>query len=108
MFSFSMSNSSGRQETLNQKSDLTIADYENDENCNDINIGKRSKLSKTASTNFSFPSLPKEERKEVEELVKHLQSELQIKESMISNLGIQQFILIKIFAKSKRSYHNAF
>ena len=87
MFSFSVSNSSSRQETQNQKGSLSITDYENDENCNDINIGKPSKLSKSASSNYSFPSLPKEERKQVEELIKQLQHELQIKESMISTLG---------------------
>ena len=67
---------------------LEITDFENDENCNSSNVNttKRSKLSKRASTNFSFGNnVPKE----VEDLIKQLQNELQIKESVISNLGNQ-------------------
>ena len=73
-----------------KKGNLVISDYENevenDENCNsNINISKRSKLAKRASTSGSIPNLPKE----VEELIKQLQNELQIKESVISNLGLK-------------------
>ena len=82
MFSFGKSTSPSKESSAN----LEITDFENDENCNSSNVNttKRSKLSKRASTNFAFGNnVPKE----VEDLIKQLQNELQIKESVISNLG---------------------
>jgi hypothetical protein len=90
MFGFGKKNLSPPSSSVKtHSSSLELSDFDNDENCNSVNVNttKRTKLSKRASTNFSFPNLPCHERKEVEDLIKQLQNELQIKESVISNLG---------------------